>query len=93
MNPPLQRAKTLQAGDIERRSFKRPIAVLKESISLEHVAGEYTDLRPAGEDRLVGHCPIPDHDDRSPSFHLYTSSQRFKCFGCGQSGDVLDLES
>jgi hypothetical protein len=47
------------------------------------------DLRPAG-DTWLGNCPIPTHDDTTPSFRVYDSI-RFKCFGCGASGDVLDL--
>lgn len=45
------------------------------------------DLRPAGKTWL-GNCPI--HDDTTPSFRVYDSI-RFKCFGCGASGDVLEL--
>jgi hypothetical protein len=38
----------------------------------------------------IGHCPIPNHEDTTPSFHVY-DSVRFKCFGCEASGDVFDL--
>lgn len=47
------------------------------------------DLRQNGGTWL-GRCPIPTHQDSTPSFHVYDSI-RFKCFGCGASGDVLDL--
>lgn len=33
-------------------------------------------------------CPF--HQDRSPSFTIFDGGQRFFCFGCGESGDVLD---
>ena len=32
-------------------------------------------------------CPF--HDDRTPSMKLYPD--HFHCFGCGQTGDVIDL--
>lgn len=36
-----------------------------------------------------GWCSCPFHGEQTPSFHLY--EQRGKCFGCGWSGDVIDL--
>lgn len=38
---------------------------------------------------LVGLCPL--HADRTPSFVVDPERQRFKCFGCGAGGDVIDL--
>jgi len=37
---------------------------------------------------LVGHCPF--HEDKHPSFVVYPDSNRYHCFGCGQSGSVID---
>lgn len=34
-------------------------------------------------------CPF--HDEKSPSFHIIEPEGKFKCFGCGASGDVLDF--
>ncbi len=41
-------------------------------------------------------CPLPGHDDRTPSFNLWDADEdgvprRFGCFGCGRKGDVVDL--
>jgi DNA primase len=39
-------------------------------------------------------CPLPDHDDSTPSFYIYTSSdgaEMFKCFGCGTAGNIITL--
>jgi len=37
-------------------------------------------------------CPLPGHDDRSPSFKFVGDSETgFCCFGCGQKGGVLAL--
>jgi len=38
--------------------------------------------------RWLTRCPI--HDDHSPSFVIF-SNGRWKCFGCGEYGDVTDL--
>ena len=37
-------------------------------------------------------CPFPEHEDKNPSFSIYYNDRRFKCFGCGQKGDCIDLE-
>ena len=34
-------------------------------------------------------CPF--HDDRHPSLHFDVKRNRFKCFSCGASGDVISL--
>jgi hypothetical protein len=31
------------------------------------------------------------HDERTASLTVWPSDQRFKCFGCGESGDVIDF--
>lgn len=47
-----------------------------------------THFKTAGEN-LVGLCPV--HSERSPSFNVRPSIQRFNCFGCGISGDIFSL--
>jgi DNA primase len=46
-------------------------------------------LKRSGANRLQGKCPF--HDDRTPSFFVYTDRQRFMCYGCKAWGDVLDF--
>ncbi len=36
-------------------------------------------------------CPFPDHHDTDPSFAIYSDTNTFKCYGCGRSGDLLQL--
>jgi hypothetical protein len=38
-------------------------------------------------------CPIPGHEDRTPSFHVYPDSDRgWYCFGaCARGGSIYDL--
>jgi len=41
-------------------------------------------------------CPLPGHDDSTPSFNLWDADkngvpQQYGCFGCGRKGDVLAL--
>jgi DNA primase len=39
----------------------------------------------------VGRCPLPDHEDRSPSFTVYPESNSWYCYGCLRGGDVIEL--
>lgn len=34
-------------------------------------------------------CPMPGHDDSTPSMLLHLDCGRYHCFGCGASGDVV----
>jgi len=38
-------------------------------------------------------CPLPGHEDRSPSFGLFDNAQAFKCHGCNAGGDAIELEA
>lgn len=55
----------------------------------EEVLG--ADLEPAGKGRWKAHCPMPNHDDSTPSFLVYESSDSAYCFGCQRGGDVIAL--
>jgi CHC2 zinc finger len=47
----------------------------------------------SGEDFERGgkmRCPLPNHDERTPSFHVRRDN-RWQCFGCGSSGDIYNL--
>jgi hypothetical protein len=83
-----------QTTDAQLIRFGRAIDAVKAGVRIEEVAAEYVELKLAGPNRLLGRCPHPDHTDRTPSFTVFTDTQRFKCFGigCGISGDAVDLE-
>jgi len=36
-------------------------------------------------------CPLPEHDDSSPSFGVNAETGAFHCFGCGASGDLISF--
>lgn len=36
-------------------------------------------------------CPLPGHDDSSPSFGVNREKGSFHCFGCGASGDLISF--
>jgi CHC2 zinc finger len=72
-------------------SFRRQLEAVKQGSRIEQVAQDYGEFKLAGSGRLLGRCLSPDHEDRSPSMSVFPEKQRFRCFGCGEHGDVLDL--
>ena len=74
-------------------SFRRQIEAVKGAVRIEDVTTEYGAFRLMGAGRLLGRCVSPEHEDKTPSMHIFTNEQRFKCFGigCEEHGDVLDL--
>ena len=64
------------------------ISAIKENINLvEIVRGAGVDLQKRGT-RHVGRCPF--HEEKTASFYVFPDN-RFKCFGCGFSGDSIDF--
>jgi DNA primase len=47
-------------------------------------------LRHVGRE-WVGRCPLPGHEDRSPSFTVNPEKNVFFCHGCLRGGDVIEL--
>ncbi len=60
---------------------------VKSSVDIVKVVGEYVRLRKAGGSRYIGLCPF--HNEKTPSFGVHPVHQFYKCFGCGEGGDVL----
>ncbi len=62
------------------------IQEVKEASDIVEIIGSRISLQRAGS-YMRGLCPF--HGEKSPSFFVDESLQRYKCFGCGESGDVL----
>ena len=50
------------------------------------VIGRHVDLQKSGR-TWKGCCPF--HGEKTPSFHVYPEDKHFKCYGCGEYGDVF----
>jgi DNA primase len=74
-------------------SYTRPIDAAKEAVPLIDLADRLCG--PGGLRRLgkewVGRCPLPDHEDRLPSFTANPEKNTFFCHGCLRGGDVVEL--
>jgi putative DNA primase/helicase len=46
-------------------------------------------LKRNGPGKWKGICPF--HSEKTPSFTVHEGKRSFKCFGCGESGDVFDF--
>lgn len=73
------------------RDTRIDYAALKDRIDIVAYASRFTRLRPTGAGRHVGRCPLPGHNDSTPSFWVYPASRSWYCFGCATGGDVFDL--
>jgi hypothetical protein len=74
-------------------SYVRPIDAAKEAVPVIDLADRLcgpSGLRRVGKE-WVGHCPLPKHEDRSPSFTANPKKNVFFCHGCLQGGDVVEL--
>ncbi len=80
---------------VDGAALEANFACVKGAIGCDRVAETETELRTVGG-RLVGRCPLPDHEDRTPSFYCYANEHAgfydsWWCFGCSRGGDVIDL--
>ncbi|MGA3097974.1 MAG: DNA primase [Bryobacteraceae bacterium] len=62
---------------------------LKSSVDIVDVIGEYVRLKKSGPQRYSGLCPF--HNEKTPSFSVHAARQFYKCFGCGEGGDVFSF--
>lgn len=59
---------------------------IRNVADIVQVIGEHVQLKRAGAN-FNGLCPF--HSEKTPSFSVSPQRQTFKCFGCGESGDVF----
>jgi hypothetical protein len=72
--------------------FQKCCEAVRDAVPIEDRARLYMDLEPFGGIAwFTGRCPLPDHEDNTPSFYIYPPG-RWWCYGCGRGGDVVDLE-
>lgn len=62
------------------------IEEIKEALNIVDVVREYVPLKRSGSNEF-GICPF--HHEKTPSFSVNADLGIFKCFGCGESGDVI----
>jgi DNA primase len=61
---------------------------IMEAANIVDVISEFVSLRKAGTS-FKGLCPF--HDDRTPSFSVSPVKGVYKCFSCGEAGNVVNF--
>jgi len=61
---------------------------IQENSEIVSVIASYLDLQPSGSSHKAL-CPF--HNEKTPSFTVNQEKQIFKCFGCGEAGNVISF--
>lgn len=69
-------------------SDNNQIEEIKNKLDIVSVVEKYVKLRLAGKN-YSGLCPF--HTEKTPSFIVSPDLQRYKCFGCGETGDIYNF--
>lgn len=69
-------------------SMDSQVQDIKDKLNIVDVVSQYMQLRRAGR-TYVGRCPF--HKERTPSFHVSPERGTYKCFGCGEGGDIFSF--
>ncbi len=61
---------------------------IKSKLDIIEIVQDYIPLKKRGASYFAV-CPF--HHEKTPSFHVSKERQFYKCFGCGEGGDVFDF--
>ncbi len=67
---------------------KESVEKVLESTDIVDLISSYVTLKRAGS-VFKANCPF--HNEKTPSFNVNPTTQRFHCFGCGASGDAISF--
>lgn len=69
--------------------FRYPVEEIKEKCDIVEIISQHVALKKSGGRNLLGLCPF--HNEKTPSFNVNPERQMWKCFGCGEGGDVFSF--
>ena len=62
------------------------VSEIRDRASILEVISDHVSLKKSGKN-YKGLCPF--HSEKTPSFMVNEEKQIFRCFGCGEGGDVF----
>lgn len=62
------------------------VSKIRQKLDIVDVTSSYLSLKKAGKNYRA---PCPFHNEDTPSFMISPELQIFKCFGCGEGGDMF----
>lgn len=62
--------------------------IVKSQIDIVSLISQYVEIKKSGSN-FKGLCPF--HNEKGASFMVNQNLQIYKCFGCGESGDVISF--
>lgn len=78
--------KNSREGDVSLQIPEDVIEKIKEQNDIVDIISENVRLKKSGRN-YMGLCPF--HNDKSPSFSVSSEKQIYKCFSCGEAGNVF----
>lgn len=69
-------------------TYQDVVTQIKDRLDIVDVISKYIILKKQGGN-YWGCCPF--HNEKTPSFSVSPAKQIYKCFGCGEGGDVLSF--
>jgi DNA primase len=64
------------------------IEEIKNRLDIVQIVSKYIQIKQAGKN-FSALCPF--HKEKTPSFIISPDIQRYKCFGCGETGDIFNF--
>lgn len=82
----LKRLLFVSSGKVSKNSLTEEQIQIALNKPIENLINK--PLRKSGK-KLVGLCPF--HEEKHPSFYIYTETNSYYCFGCNQGGSAINF--
>lgn len=82
-------ANSYRTGMAAHDRSRYPVEEIKERCDLVETISAHVALKKSGANSFLGLCPF--HNEKTPSFNVNAERGVWKCFGCGEGGDVISF--